>query len=264
MSASRAPKAINGMLSCSSIDDRPPVMLQGEWEYYDHTFLYPSDFSYNAGAVDGRLPDYVNVPGKLPNAYGFGTYRLTFSCITKSQLFAIKTTDILSSARIYVDGQEIGCIGDPSTIKKVSIQRTSSQYIVFTMDTLRTTHDIIILVSNYDYYKHGITNPLYFGTQISVYDLSNSARLADAIVIVSVCLLSILIFLLLILRIKMGNIRYLLAFTVVLVLHLGLGGEKLLLGFFETINFAAYTRIFLCTYPLMGLFMLLFLREPSG
>lgn len=258
-----APVAVKGVLSCSSIDNRSPVALRGEWEYYDNVFLYPSDFSYDAGAKNGRKPDYVHVPGELPNAYGYGTYRLVFTCISRSQLFAVKTTDIRSSTRIYVDGKEIGTQGDPSTLPNASVPWNSSQYIVFTMDTLRTAHDVIIHVSNYNYYKKGIITPLYFGTQIKAYELSNSARLADSMVLVSVCLLSLLLFLMLVLHIKMGNIRYLLVFSVVLVLHLGCGGEKLFLSFFPMIGYVPFTRIFLATYPLMGLFMLLYLCEPS-
>lgn len=258
------PAAEQGFLDCSNVDNRRPIMLRGEWEYYENVFLYPSDFKYNGTVSGNRTPQYVTVPGDAPNGYGYGTYRLTFRFVTRNKLFALKTTDIRSSARFYIDGVNIGSIGDPSTLTNGSIPWNSSQFIVFPLDTVLTSHELIIHTSNYDYYRHGVNSPMFFGPQIEVYQLSNSSRLSDTIAIVSVCLLSILLLLLLLLRIQMGNSGFLFVFSIVLALYLACSGDKLVLGLFETIFYVVYTRISLALYPLMALSMGLYLFDSPG
>ena len=259
-----SPKAVNGYLYCSSIDNRYPVMLSGKWEYYKNAFLFPSDFNYLGDEKSGRIPMYIQVPGPAPNPYGFGTYRLAFKFITYNQLFALKTADIRSSARIYIDGVPIGTIGDPSTLTNGSIPWNSSQFIVFPMDTLRSVHEIIIHTSNYNYFKGGITSPLYFGTQVEVYQLSNQAKLAESIAVMSIFVLATFLIFLLPLHIQMGNMKYLLFFTLCFGLFFLATGEKLLLQSINMDYYIAFTRFTLSLYVLMSLFMTLYMNVQAG
>lgn len=43
-----AGKARSGRLNAAYIENRLPVALNGEWEYYDSRFLFSSDFSASA------------------------------------------------------------------------------------------------------------------------------------------------------------------------------------------------------------------------
>lgn len=251
-------KAVKGFLNCSSIDNRNPVLLRGEWEYYENHVLFPSDFNYGGTAKNGSKPQYVQVPGDAPNAYGFGTYRLTFRAVTSSETFALKTTDVWSSARIYLDGKLICQIGDPSTLSNASLPWNSSLYVTFAMDTFRTNHELIIQTSNYDFYRQGIANPIHFGTQIKVYELSNNVRLSESICAMSVFILAVLLLCLLTLRIQFGSILHLLLFSVFFGLYLMTTGEKLLLNLFPDTPYLFFTRLYLITMPLMSLFMALY------
>lgn len=257
-------QAVNGYLYCSSIDNRYPIMLSGKWEYYKDTFLFPSDFNALGYEKTGKIPSYVQVPGPAPNPYGYGTYRLRFKFISHNDLFAIKTTDIRSSARIYIDGKLIGSIGDPSTLTNGSIPSNYPQYIIFPLD-LRSVHEIIIQTSNYNYYQGGLTGPIYFGTQVEVYRLSNQAKLADSIAVMSIIVLATFLLVLLVLRIEMKNMKYLLLFSICFVLYLFTTGEKLIMpAAMSTFGYVAYTRANLSLTVLMGLFMVSYINtQPT-
>lgn len=254
-------RAEEGYLYCSNIDNREPVLLQGEWEYYPNQVLFSSDFDWAGQAVDGSEPQYVQVPGPAPNAYGFGTYRLRFQAVTASDMFALKITDIWSSARVYLDGKLICTIGDPSTLSVASLPWNSSVYVSFSMDIFRRTHELIVQVSNYDYYMQGITSPIHFGTQIMVYNLSNAVRLIESVCVMSVLILAVLVLCLLLLRIQLGSILHLMLFSLCFGLNLLMSGEKLILNIFPSLNYILFTRAYLCTFLGMAVFMGMYVCE---
>ena len=65
-----AGKARSGRLNAAYIENRLPVALNGEWEYYDSRFLFSSDFS--ASSAEHYSPEYRKLPGTLPNTFGYG------------------------------------------------------------------------------------------------------------------------------------------------------------------------------------------------
>ena len=260
---SHTQKALRGYIYGSNIDNRYPLMMSGEWEYYENQFLFPSDFNIKGKAKTGAIPLYLTVPSQTPSAYSFGTYRLTFRVISRSQLFALKTTDIRSSARVYIDGNLIESIGDPSTLTNASLPYNASKFVIFPMDTLKSVHEIIIQYSNYDFYKGGLTSPVYFGTQESIYQLSNQSRLTDSIIVMSVLILAVLLLIIMLLKIPMGNIQHLLLFSLFQGFFILTSGEKILFEQFEEAYYSAFNRISLCLYVMMALFLFLYNREKS-
>lgn len=256
------PSARNGFLLTSNIDTGAPVMLKGDWEYYPNAFLFPSDFQFEGGAKDGRKAAYVYVPGGMPNSYGFGTYRLVFTCVTTGNIFAIKTTDISSAARIYVDGALIAKLGEPSTSASIARAENRPREIVFPMDILRSSHEIIVHVSNYDFHEGGILGPLYFGSQPKTYEFSKQYYFVDTVILVSLCLLTIFISLILTLKIKIRNIIYLLFFT--LALMLSASNDPLFRFVSGAFGYKPYILMILALYPMLGCFLWLYLTTPAA
>lgn len=248
-------EAQNGYIYCSNIDGRNPISLRGHWEYYPNRMLFSSDFYHEGGNRHGYTPEYIYVPGEAPNQTGFGTYRLLFKTITTSDTFALKISDIWSSARIYLDGRLVGSIGDPSTMTNGSLPWNSAKYITFTMDVYKTTHELIIQTSNYDYLVHGITSPIYFGTQLELYDLTNSIRLSEAICAMCVIVLAVLVLVLCVMRIQISNLVYLVLFSFCFGIYLLTCGEKLLLNIFESMPYLLFIRLRLALVPAMFLFI---------
>ena len=247
--------AEKGYMVCPRIDNHVPVSLCGEWEYYPGKMLFSSDFDVDGRSRDGYEPEYVQVPGEAPNQTGFGTYRLRFRLITGKSTFAFKTCDIWSSARIFLDGVLICSIGDPSIMTNGSLPWNSAMYVTVNMDIYHRTHELIVQTSNYSYLTHGIVAPIYFGTQLSVYDMTNTARLTEAIGAMSVLILAALALSLLAMRIQIRNLPWLMCFSLLLGCFLLLNGEKLLLNIFPAISFTLFCRVFLLLHLAMFLSM---------
>ena len=248
-----------GYMVCPRIDNHAPVSLSGEWEYYPGRMLFSSDFDLEGKSRDGYEPQYVQVPGEAPNETGFGTYRLRFKLTTGKSTFALKTSDIWSSCRIFLDGELVCSIGDPSTMTNGSLPWNSAMYVAVNMDIYHRTHELIVQTSNYGFLSHGIVSPIYFGTQTEVFNLTNTARLTEAIGAMSVIILAILVVSLLAMRIQISNLVHLMSFSMLLGFYLLMNGEKLLLNIFPTIPFAAFSRIFvvlhLGMFQFMGLYV---------
>lgn len=250
-----AKKARNGVLYASHIENRPPVALNGEWEYYDNQFLFPSDFSLISETEP--VLGYRTLPGTLPSTYGYGTYRLTFTFLGPVNLYSLRLTGVQGAARIYVDGTLLSDVGFTSSLKASSEASKDNQYIVFPLDIMRRSHEIIIHVSNFSNYCSGITSPIYFGTQIDGYRLSSQFKFAESVGLMSVGVLVILLVFILIFRIQMGNMLYLLLFTLTLIFHLVYSSNDLLTQPIHSWVYLLLTRFYIASLGLIGFFMIL-------
>ena len=221
-----ADKARSGRLNAAYIENRLPVALNGEWEYYDSRFLFSSDFS--ASSAEHYSPEYRKLPGTLPNTFGYGTYRLTFTFLGTTDLYSLRLAGVQGTARIYVDGRLLSDIGFTSSLKASSETEKDNQYIVFPLDIMRQTHEIIIQVSNFSNYHTGITSPIYFGTQIDGYRLASQFKFAESVGLMSIGILAILLIFLLFFKVQMGSTAYLLLFTIMLSFHLVYSSNNLL------------------------------------
>lgn len=256
-SSSQQNRADQGTAHLSNVDGEKPITLNGTWEYYENQFLFPSSFTESEQRPD---PKYVQVPGTAPNKLGYGTYRLRFDFLSSSQLFALKISGLKSSARIYMDGELISSTGFASTLANGANPSKDSQYVIFPLNIMRKSHELIIHTANYTTYESGITNPLYFGTQTNVYRLINQFRFSESICIMSVCFLAILLILLLCMKIQIGNILYLLLFTICFSLHLVTTGNELITSPVSSLGYIILTRLSILTYSGMGVFMMMFIN----
>ena len=254
-----ADKARSGRLNAAYIENRLPVALNGEWEYYDSRFLFSSDFS--ASSAEHYSPEYRKLPGTLPNTFGYGTYRLTFTFLGTTDLYSLRLAGVQGTARIYVDGRLLSDIGFTSSLKASSETEKDNQYIVFPLDIMRQTHEIIIQVSNFSNYHTGITSPIYFGTQIDGYRLASQFKFAESVGLMSIGILAILLIFLLFFKVQMGSTAYLLLFTIMLSFHLVYSSNNLLTQPVQSWTYAIFTKIYVLSFALMGLCMILLARQ---
>ena len=254
-----ADKARSGRLNAAYIENRLPVALNGDWEYYDSRFLFSSDFS--ASSAEHYSPEYRKLPGTLPNTFGYGTYRLTFTFLGTTDLYSLRLAGVQGTARIYVDGRLLSDIGFTSSLKASSETEKDNQYIVFPLDIMRQTHEIIIQVSNFSNYHTGITSPIYFGTQIDGYRLASQFKFAESVGLMSIGILAILLIFLLFFKVQMGSTAYLLLFTIMLSFHLVYSSNNLLTQPVQSWTYAIFTKIYVLSFALMGLCMILLARQ---
>ncbi|WP_040952757.1 sensor histidine kinase [Gorillibacterium massiliense] len=162
-------RAEQGVMDASSWDfhQKGNLLLNGEWEFYPDQMLTPEDFH------KGNLmnPDFKNVPstwkGRMAlthtDAQGYATYRLILHIAPDSETYGIKTTNIQTSNRLFVDGKLRGESGTPSS-HAVSYKPGNLPYTTY-FSIKGSVVEIVVQVANYDTLDGGILKPIYFGLQ---------------------------------------------------------------------------------------------------
>ena len=168
-------KADMGIMDLSKWDPEKNkiITLNGEWEFYWNQLITPEELSDQQ--VQNIEPDYMDVPsiwkGKtiddqtLP-AYGSATYRLKLINLPSEGVFALKKTNIRFASTIYVNGEKLLEDGRPTIDAESFELGNTSQLGLFTSEGNEL--EIIVHVSNHQYWNAGIPTPIYFGESDAV------------------------------------------------------------------------------------------------
>jgi len=176
-----------------SFDGNAIYMLDGEWEFFRNVMVPPNRMDAS------RLPDaeYIEVPSSWSRAWtlhpeerlGYATYRLRLILPEKQRSYGLQLTRILSSSRLYVDGELLGGSGQPGS----SAETTTSVNKPYTayFDTNGPVVDLVIHVANYTYWTSGIAEPIYLGTAETISDRAIRNERYDLAVIVSLMIMGV-------------------------------------------------------------------------
>lgn len=170
--------------------DDTVIPLKGEWEYYPNTFLSLEDNSTSQAISNySTVPsewDYELNSNKTESAYGYGTYRVQITLPDGiSNIYGIQINSAISAANVYVNGELVTSINQPSTSPSQYANERGPFIGHFFSDN--RTLDIIIHISNYDipFFK-GLTDSVYFGLEkpiLQSYQQSKTLQLAISIII---------------------------------------------------------------------------------
>ncbi|MFD2328339.1 ATP-binding protein [Cohnella sp. GCM10020058] len=172
------PVAQDGILDLSrwDFDADGVVPLRGQWELYPGQFVSPGSNEL-PNAAERRIADVPGDWNRLLGANagkgrGYATYRLRILLPPSDRLYGVKTINIRSSNRIYVNGIEIGSNGSPAATKATAKERNVpyTGFFAVSADTI----EMLVQVSNYSYYSGGIVYPMLFGDAASI--ASNDTR----------------------------------------------------------------------------------------
>lgn len=167
------------------------IFLDGEWEFYPNVLLMPED---DFSQYD-NIKKYVQVPGSWESYLnddggvdGSGTYYLKIN-LPSDDIYGIKPRTIRYASRIFMNGEEVIAIGNPSTsrhdyvpnsIYKIGVNKSESQEL-----------DLIVHASSYGYTSGGIITPIEFGTYESILSHDQLDRGISAIVISALLVLGL-------------------------------------------------------------------------
>lgn len=161
------------------------VKLEGEWEFYSGKHIDPEESFENEGR------EYVDVPGDwktylkgegLEN--GSGTYRLTIK-VPEDTTYGIKAKTIRTSHKIYLNGEQIAQMGNPSLSKDKLI--AESRYQTGVGKSLSGEIELVLHISSANYGAGGIIKPLEIGSFDSVMKADNRNILLEGL-IAAICL----------------------------------------------------------------------------
>ncbi|NOV01012.1 hybrid sensor histidine kinase/response regulator [Paenibacillus planticolens] len=180
--------AKHGVLDLTSWDFHRQglVSLDGEWEFYEGKLLEPADFRAGPG------PDaaYLAVPGTWKgknkeggmSRKGYATYRLKVLVHANGDdIYGVKLRSIRMSHRLYIDGQLQGESGRPAEVKEAHAPGNTPYSAFFHTDAKEI--EVIIQVSNYEFFTGGIVNSIQFGGHKDIAQLDNILIGSDMVVI---------------------------------------------------------------------------------
>jgi len=168
----------NGQLDKHSI-----VKLDGDWSFYPNMLIPPSEemSEYDEQRIDVNVPSNWNSFVE-PNEAGLsvGTYHLTVEVPVEGQ-YGLYIRTIRQSNRIFINGEEVGAKGNPSSTLETFRVENADKYTVFSASEHKQL-DIVIHVANYNYSKAGILFDVEFGTKNAIENQYSKKLLLDALV----------------------------------------------------------------------------------
>ena len=262
------PVCKNGFIDLSNWDfaENGNIQLNGYWEFYPNTLLNPEDFHNKA------LPQslYIKVPNRWATKEthnkildkGVGTYRLKVKVHNDVYMYGLKTTNIRSSCKIFVNGKEVGKSGNPAkNIEDGYISNIIPIVSFFTPE--KGLLDIVIQVSNLDYYNGGIIQSIYFGSKEKIMEYYFKVNVLETIAVSFLLLTSIYYFVIYLRRKSDRRFLYFGFFCIAYAYVTSTGNEKLFNVLFESLPFLWILRVKIAMVCFGIIFVCLFIREMS-
>ncbi|MDP4096018.1 ATP-binding protein [Paenibacillus sp. P96] len=224
--------ARQGVLDLSDWDfqNNGAVRLNGDWEFYPGQFLNPQSWK-----ADGQQHPhgYVHVPDiwnpHMPenSGTGYGTYRLLIRTPEQDKdLFGIRTLNIRTASSIYINGAQVAGIGNPSEDGRLSDPGNKPYNGYFRVSG--STVEVMIHVSNYNYYSGGIVKPVVFGDYASIRNMRDISLATDLVLAVGFCIPAVFFLLLYRLRRSEPALFYMGCFCFAALLYVLSQGEKMM------------------------------------
>ncbi|CAH1210455.1 Sensor histidine kinase RcsC [Paenibacillus auburnensis] len=241
------------------------VKLNGEWELYRDRLLTPEDFhSRESGRAAPAVSTMINVPEKWntyisptgkSQAKGYATYRLQAK-VTGGQdvVYGLRTLNIRSASRIFMNGQEIGSSGFPAATSSGG-KSNNIPYMGFAAvdgDKL----EIIVQVSNYIYSSGGIVQPILIGGQSAILKHREFALFVDGASLFGFFALALFLLMFSRVRVSRGITLYLGLFSLSALVYILTHGEKLISAVLPGLPYEIVLKLQLASSTLVYYYLL--------
>lgn len=242
------------------------VKLSGDWEFYPNSLLTPEDLKKRV------LPEkfYITVPGRWTNSLdkkiisdrALGTYRLRAKINKDIYMYGLKITNIRSSAKIFVNGKEVGSSGNPAPTFREGYVLSVLPIVTF-FPSEGEYLDIVIQVANLDYYNGGIIQNIYLGSEKDILDYDLKLNILDVVTIACLMLSSIYYFGIYLKRKQDKRFIYFSILCITYAYVTATGSEKILNNLFPSISYIASIRLKTALICLGIVLISLFIRAVS-
>lgn len=256
------PTAVNGQLDLTNwnFNHNGIVRLDGSWNIYWDKLLTPKDFSSTKTSSEQfSVPGIWNnkmMNGKIVSENGFMTLRLKVLLTDTSELKCIYIPIISSSYKLWINNNLISSSGIVGTSKFTMKPAFSTNYIDFQCN--QKSLDIVLQVSNYNYYYGGINYSILLGNYSQLKKLQLQHLALDLTCFICAFLIGVYSFVIYIIRKKNISALYFSIFSMLMSLRPLLYGDSVLLSIFPNINFEILCDIYL-SILLATQFILLFI-----
>lgn len=152
----KLPHAVGGFIQLDNNFLKKGIELKGEWEYLDGI--------KNSNDFTSSLAPFFNLPEHGTNgtffrgisATGASTFRLRVFLPNTQTKWGIRTSQIYTAHKVYVNGKLIIDAGKTSETAENAEEEVRPHYGFFTNPSKNSAIEIILQVSNFNYYFGGI------------------------------------------------------------------------------------------------------------
>ncbi len=152
-------------LSNWNFDKQGEVSLNGEWEFYWDTLLYPHDFPVTVKPQYPYFPSTWNSLASHSNTishFGYATYRLEVQIDSAYQVLALSVPAVYTAYKLWLNGRPFSENGKVGTNKKETIPYWLPVTKSFTPEHGRI--ELILQIANFEHNKGGIKQSIIIGT----------------------------------------------------------------------------------------------------
>jgi len=249
-----------GILDIGNISEGSAVPMNGTWEFYWERQVAPNGKIVNTENrqlvhVPSNWTGYRDAENKPYPVEGYAVYRVVVKA-QKGQYLAVKMPQICSSYRLWIDGKIRFESGKTGRNDGEARPRWSTQMVSFQVQ--RENTEILVEVSNFDYFRAGLTNAVTVGTQPQIKQLSDDSLFLDTFLFSSLFVMAVFFALLYIVRSHNKSHIFLALFAAMIALRPLLYGECYFNKLFPNINFELNTKMYLVNFLMIQCFCLFF------
>lgn len=246
------------------------LRLDGEWEFYRNSLLTPEDFHSPEGDETApAVSALINVPEKW-NAYisntgkkqakGYATYRLQ-ALVPEGQeaVYALRTLNIRTASRVFLNGQEIGNSGLPAATSSQG-KANNIPYMGFA-PVDGGNLEIIVQVANYSYSSGGIVQPVLIGNPSSILKEREFALFVDGAALFGFFALALFLLMFSKVRESRGITLYLGLFSIAAFVYVLTHGEKLIAAVLPDLSYEIVLKLQLASSTLVYYYLLRYMAN---
>ena len=250
-------------------DTKGTVNLNGEWEFYWDTLLFPHNFPSQL------KPEYLFFPSvwnSLANDsnnishYGYATYRVVIRIDSSWNVLALSVPAVYTSYKLWLNGQPFSENGKVGTSKNNAVPYWLPVTKSFTPGQDRI--ELVLQISNFEHNKGGISQPIVIGTPLQLFTIREQ-QLSVALLLTGALIMGGLFFLGLFMFGRQNKaVLYFSLFTITYSYRV-IGTDLYFLhSFFPNIKWIITTRLeyltlFLSTYFFMRFLEIVYYHETS-
>lgn len=250
---------INGVLDVSNIKQGSAINLSGVWGFYWEQQVLSNGKIQNMGneqmvTVPSNWTKYKSNNKKLP-IDGYAVYRIIVKG-SKGDNLALKIPQIGSSYNLWIDGKIRYSSGHVGKNAIESKPKWTTKVVNFSVQKEYT--EVMIEVSNFHYFRAGITTPIIIGTESQIQQLKYGGLFIDSFIFAVLFVMAVFFLLLYLLYNHNKSYAYLALFSAAVALRPLLYGECYFNNIFQNLSFEINTKIYLVTFVVIQLFFLYF------
>lgn len=240
-----------GKIKQTELNEQEILKLNGEWTFYPNVLIAPDEplGKYEPQRLTIDVPsnwkDYVE-----PNNEGLsiGTYHVKIEVPTDQQ-YGLYIRTIRQSNRIFINGHEVGGMGNPTALLKEFKFESDDRFPVFAASEDGVL-DIVIHVANHTYAEAGILYSIEIGTKEAIQNNYRIKVAIDALVSVGYIIFGCIYVISYIQSRKRKEELFFGLFAVLFGLYMSFINQKVFFLIFPSIDVEIHVRLQLGILPL--------------